>query len=94
MAETNTTLSSDYTMINIKKQTKSQNKQRKKGHSGHSAEDGGKRPCSAGGGMVGRILLQCCWNIMRSSQVPGSEGGEEGPGERGCEGGAHSTVTG
>ena len=50
MAETNTTLSSDYTMINIKKQTKSQNKQRKKGHSGHSAEDGGKRPCSAGGG--------------------------------------------
>ena len=94
MAETNTTLSSDYTMINIKKQTKSQNKQRKKGHSGHSAEDGGKRPCSAGGGMVGRILLQCCWNIMRSSQVPGSEGGEEGPGERGCAGGAHSTVTG
>ena len=28
--------------------------------------------------MVGRILLQCCWNIMRSSQVLGSEGGEEG----------------
>ena len=44
--------------------------------------------------MVGRILLQCCWNIMRSSQVPGSEGGEEGPRGRGCAGGAHSTVTG
>ena len=29
MAETNTTLSSDYTMINIKKQTKSQNKEKR-----------------------------------------------------------------
>ena len=78
-------------MISIKKHTKSQDKQRKKGHSGHSAEDGGKRVCSAGRGMVGRILLQCCWNIMRSSQVLGSEGGEEGPGERGCAGGVHTS---
>lgn len=36
------------------------------------------------GERVGRILLQCCWNIMRSSLVPGTEGVKSVGGERLC----------